>query len=162
MCGILKDTDFLIILALLLKLLLKPRPGIILYHCFYPWKNVLKINFFFIVFFHYHLSPYTLSSTLTTLLSMSMRWVLSHFCSNLLISNPPPIAINLISIYKSVSILLLSSVGSLDSTWVKSYVICLSLTGLFHSAQCSLCWSMLSQKVKFSSFLRPSSILLCK
>ena len=37
------------------------------------------------------------------------------------------------SVYESVSVLLVCSVCSLDSTWVNSYGICLSLTGLFIS-----------------------------
>ena len=45
---------------------------------------------------------------------------------------------------------------------MKSHSTCLSLTGLFHLAQCSLGPSALSQRVKFSSFLWPSSIPLCK
>ena len=41
---------------------------------------------------------------------------------------------------------------------VRSYGICLSLTGLFHLAQCSPGPTMLSQKVRFPSFLWPSGI----
>ena len=56
-------------------------------------------------------------------------------------------------------------VCSLDfHLWVKSYGICLSLTGLFHFAWCSPGPSILSQRVKYSFFffLQPSSIPLCK
>ena len=38
---------------------------------------------------------------------------------------------HLLSIYESLSVLIVDSVCSLDSTWVKSYGICLSLNGLF-------------------------------
>ena len=47
--------------------------------------------------------------------------------------------------------------------WAKSYGICLSLTGVFHLAECSPGPSTQSQRVKFSSsFLWLNSIPLCK
>ena len=45
---------------------------------------------------------------------------------------------------------------------MKSYGICLSLTGLFHLAECSPGPSMLLQRVKLSSFLQLSNIPLGK
>ena len=53
----------------------------------------------------------------------------------------------------TVTMLLVSLVCSLDSMWVRSYGTFLSLTGLFHLAWCSPGQFMLSQRVKFSSFI---------
>ena len=64
-------------------------------------------------------------------------WVLFPFC---LIPPPanthPPRSVSLISIYESVSILLVSSFSWFlrFHRWIKSYSICLFLTGLFHLA----------------------------
>ena len=94
---------------------------------------IFLINSLLLYFFHYHFFPlYTLlCPAITTLLSMSM----SPFFSSCLIPPPPNCLTAQIcqpAISESVSILLVSSICSLDYTWMKSYSICLSLTGLIH------------------------------
>ena len=67
-------------------------------------------------FFYYHLSPlYLPSPTITTLLSMSI------FLNSL----PSPFSgvVSLLSVYESISILLVSTVCSLDSTYEWHYMV---------------------------------------
>ena len=128
--------------------------------CF--WENKAFINFFNCVFLNTIYCSYTPSYPQSPYCRLC-PWVLFPFCLMCPPPNPiPSIALILLSIYESVSILLISSVCSLVSTCEWNHGICLSLPGLFHLTKCPPGLSMLSQRVKSSSFLQLSGIPLHK
>ena len=129
------------------------------------FKLFLIYNLYYI--FHYHLSPYVPCPQQS---AHCCSWAFFPFCSipppPKLSSTPlaplPPLTI-ICSPYMSLSLFfLLVQFVHRFHIWVKSYGICLSLTGLLHLAKCSLGPSILLQRVKFSSFLQLNSIPLCK
>ena len=86
-----------------------------------------------------------ISPTIAPLLSMSM----GPF-SYLLNPSPAPWAVILLSVYESVSILLVSSVCSLDSTYEWNHMLLVFVWLDYFTYQCSPCPSILLQRAKFS------------
>ena len=89
-------------------------------HVFYPF--LLEFSYFFknfyCIFFHYHLVP--LYHPPRSPQCCPRPWVLYPFCSI-----PPPLSLAgvLLSIHESVSILLVTSVCSLDSTYERNQMV---------------------------------------
>ena len=116
--------------------------------------------FIYILIFHYHLYPFYLSPPESPQ-CCPYPWILFTFCS---ISLPlvPSIAVNLLSIYESVSILLWVQFihwipHMSEIIWYLSFLDWLiSLSIMFSRSIHAV------TKVKFPSFLWPSSIPWCK
>ena len=112
-------------------------------------------------FFHYHSFPYTtLPPAITTLLSMSR----SPFSFLLHPSIPSP---HHPSCHPALHLWVCPHFSYYFTSfirfhiWVKSYGICLSLTGLFHLAYALQIHPYCHKGWNFSSFLQLSSISLC-
>ena len=113
-------------------------------------------------FFHYHLVPlYSPTSSNHHTAVQSKRPF--SFLLNISTPNLPlPLAVVCSPSMSQSLFFLLVQFFSRFHKWMKSYGICLSLTGLFHLPLCSPDPSILLQRVKFSSFIWLSSIPLCK
>ena len=91
-----------------------------------PWRELqgfLKIVYFLLYIVHYYLTPlYPASPKIITLFFVSMS-PFSFSAQCLHSQHPSSRAVSLFSIYESVSVLLVSSVCSLDTTYVWNQMV---------------------------------------